>query len=81
MIILPGNFICQAGTLRAIRRVGLRPHGYDDGVGWVARVKEEDGHIAPGDHFGGGESTGYRDVLQPAAYLNGYSIGIAVESL
>ena len=63
------------------RQEGLGPHGYDDGVGWVARVKKEDGHIAPGDHFGGGEPTGYGDVLQPAAYLNGGSIGTAVESL
>jgi len=63
------------------RQEGLRPHGYDYGIVGVARVKKKDGNIASGDHFGGGEPTGYRDVLQPAAYLNGGGIGPAVESL
>jgi hypothetical protein len=79
------SFTCQEGTLVAVRVKGLRPHGDDDGVVGVARVEEKDGNIASGDHFGGGETTGHGDVLQPhrqaALDLDGGGVGATGECL
>jgi hypothetical protein len=45
--------------------MGLRPHGYDDGVVGVTWVKEKDSYITPGDHFGGGNTSINWYVFQP----------------
>ncbi len=37
------SFACQEGALRAIRPLGLRPHGYDDGVVEIGMVEEKSG--------------------------------------
>ena len=40
------SFACQEeGTLVAVQAKRLRPHGCDDGVGGVARVKEHKGDV------------------------------------
>ena len=40
---LLGELSCQAGTLVAVQAKELGPHHYHNGVGKVARVKEEGG--------------------------------------
>ena len=58
----------------------LRPHSNNDCVGEIARVQEQDGDAAAGDHLGGGNGPRGGSVLQPdaeaAGNLDGGKVGV-----
>ena len=83
--ILRGALPVKEPLLLRFRQEGLRPHGYDGGIGGITRVKKYHRYISTGVHFVGGDTPGHGDVLQPqgqaAGALDCRGVGAAVESL